>query len=206
MTQLPYQVVRSRIEPLPKLLANLRRVWSYRPAELSVFPNLSNPCTMAFHIPKSIPSSPTPCTFPHPSFLPHNLHYSHYYYRTRFTPISRRKLLRPQLHISNSSKSANSISDEDSKNNRQDSVEYVEVFGIGSRKDAILDFCLNSPFLSPALRFWNIVVKDSTKVQLQQRLSNQGLFFELSGPLTLIHMHINYREFFDFFDSLEMIE
>ncbi|XP_027150949.1 protein ACCUMULATION AND REPLICATION OF CHLOROPLASTS 3 isoform X2 [Coffea eugenioides] len=140
---------------------------------------------MAFHIPKSIPSSPTPCTFPHPSFLPHNLHYSHYYYRTRFTPISRRKLLRPQLHISNSSKSANSISDEDSKNNRQDSVEYVEVFGIGSRKDAILDFCLNSPFLSPALRFWNIVVKDSTKVQLQQRLSNQDINPLVEAPAQL---------------------
>lgn len=33
-------------------------------------------------------------------------------------------------------------------------IEHVEVFAIGSRKDAVLDFCLNSPYLSPALRFW----------------------------------------------------
>ncbi|PON82512.1 Tubulin/FtsZ, GTPase domain containing protein [Trema orientale] len=48
--------------------------------------------------------------------------------------------------------------------------EMVEVIAIGSRKDAILNFCLDSPFQSPSLRFWNIVVKDSTNVQLQQRI------------------------------------
>ncbi|KAF3678821.1 hypothetical protein FXO37_04202 [Capsicum annuum] len=31
--------------------------------------------------------------------------------------------------------------------------DFVEVFGIGSRKDALLDFCLASPSLSTALRF-----------------------------------------------------
>lgn len=46
----------------------------------------------------------------------------------------------------------------------------VEVVGIGSRKDAVLDFCLRSPSLSRRLRFWNIVAEETCKVQLQQRL------------------------------------
>lgn len=32
--------------------------------------------------------------------------------------------------------------------------ERVEVIALGSRKDAVLDFCSASPFLSPVLRFW----------------------------------------------------
>jgi len=32
--------------------------------------------------------------------------------------------------------------------------EFVEVIGIGSRKDAVLDFCLDSPFKSSSMRFW----------------------------------------------------
>ncbi|XP_022850956.1 protein ACCUMULATION AND REPLICATION OF CHLOROPLASTS 3 isoform X2 [Olea europaea var. sylvestris] len=51
--------------------------------------------------------------------------------------------------------------------------EYVEVIGIGSRTDAALDFCSGSPILSPTLRFWNILGKDSMKVQLKQRFSTQ---------------------------------
>ncbi|XP_071716054.1 protein ACCUMULATION AND REPLICATION OF CHLOROPLASTS 3, chloroplastic-like [Rutidosis leptorrhynchoides] len=48
--------------------------------------------------------------------------------------------------------------------------EIVEVIGIGSRKDSVLDFCLRSPFISPLLRFWNIIVEETRKVQLHQRL------------------------------------
>ncbi|KAK7280560.1 hypothetical protein RJT34_25624 [Clitoria ternatea] len=47
--------------------------------------------------------------------------------------------------------------------------DFVEVIGIGSRKDATLDFCLNSPFQLPSLRFWNILMKEPQEVQLQQR-------------------------------------
>lgn len=32
--------------------------------------------------------------------------------------------------------------------------DFVEVIGIGSRKDAVLDFCLSSPFKSSSMRFW----------------------------------------------------
>ncbi|GJR97515.1 protein accumulation and replication of chloroplasts 3 isoform X1 [Tanacetum coccineum] len=46
----------------------------------------------------------------------------------------------------------------------------VEVIGIGSRKDALLDFCLASNSVSQRLRFWSIVVEESSKVRLQQRL------------------------------------
>ncbi|TKY50766.1 ACCUMULATION AND REPLICATION OF CHLOROPLASTS 3 [Spatholobus suberectus] len=47
--------------------------------------------------------------------------------------------------------------------------DFVEVIGIGSRKDAVFDFCFNSPFQLPSLRFWNILMKESQEVQLQQR-------------------------------------
>ncbi|KAM3324757.1 protein ACCUMULATION AND REPLICATION OF CHLOROPLASTS 3, chloroplastic isoform X2 [Capsicum chacoense] len=53
--------------------------------------------------------------------------------------------------------------------------DFVEVFGIGSRKDALLDFCLASPSLSTALRFWNILVKDSEKVLLQEKVSAEDV-------------------------------
>ncbi|GJU53208.1 protein accumulation and replication of chloroplasts 3 isoform X1 [Tanacetum coccineum] len=46
----------------------------------------------------------------------------------------------------------------------------VEVIGIGSRKDALLDFCLASNSVSQRLRFWNIVVEENSKARLQQRL------------------------------------
>ncbi|CAJ1977609.1 unnamed protein product [Sphenostylis stenocarpa] len=32
--------------------------------------------------------------------------------------------------------------------------DFVEVIGIGSRKDAVFDFCLSAPFRWPSLRFW----------------------------------------------------
>ncbi|KAL7240051.1 hypothetical protein ACSBR2_005836 [Camellia fascicularis] len=61
------------------------------------------------------------------------------------------------------------------QNSFQDSPQFVEVIGIGSRKDAVLDFCLDSPFLSSSSRFWNILIKDSMKVQLQQRFSGKDI-------------------------------
>ncbi|KAK4380550.1 hypothetical protein RND71_002412 [Anisodus tanguticus] len=54
-------------------------------------------------------------------------------------------------------------------------IGFVEVFGIGSRKDTLLEFCLDSPSLSSALRFWNILVKDSEKVLLQEKLPTEDV-------------------------------
>ncbi|KAL1556488.1 protein ACCUMULATION AND REPLICATION OF CHLOROPLASTS 3-like isoform X1 [Salvia divinorum] len=51
--------------------------------------------------------------------------------------------------------------------------ESVEVIMVGSRKDALLDFCSGSPFLSPVLRFWNVLGHDSEQVQLQQRFTSK---------------------------------
>ncbi|KAK4264122.1 hypothetical protein QN277_029454 [Acacia crassicarpa] len=45
----------------------------------------------------------------------------------------------------------------------------IDVIGMGSRKDGVVDFCLNSPFQLSSLRFWNILVKESEEVQLQLR-------------------------------------
>ncbi|GAV79662.1 MORN domain-containing protein [Cephalotus follicularis] len=79
------------------------------------------------------------------------------------------------LIISRAEKDHPSFSSLDKKlNNAQsgeircEESEFVQVIGIGSRKDALFDFCLSSP-LSSFLRFWNIVVQDSLNVQLRQR-------------------------------------
>ncbi|KAK4842089.1 hypothetical protein QYF36_015554 [Acer negundo] len=59
---------------------------------------------------------------------------------------------------------------------RQTDSKYVEVIGIGSRKDAVLDFCFDSPlYSSSSLRFWNILMKDSSNAQLQQRFLGKDL-------------------------------
>ncbi|XP_065856793.1 protein ACCUMULATION AND REPLICATION OF CHLOROPLASTS 3, chloroplastic isoform X2 [Euphorbia lathyris] len=54
--------------------------------------------------------------------------------------------------------------------------QFVEVIGVGSRKDAVLDFCSDSHFeLSSSLRFWNIHAIDPLNVQLQERVFRQDL-------------------------------
>ncbi|XP_055819141.1 protein ACCUMULATION AND REPLICATION OF CHLOROPLASTS 3, chloroplastic isoform X1 [Solanum dulcamara] len=67
------------------------------------------------------------------------------------------------------------IEEADGLKNVWEETEFVEVFGIGSRKDALLEFCLASPSLSPALRFWNILVKDSEKVLLQEKVPTEDV-------------------------------
>ncbi|KAL2541335.1 Protein ACCUMULATION AND REPLICATION OF CHLOROPLASTS 3 [Abeliophyllum distichum] len=66
-----------------------------------------------------------------------------------------------------------SLAEFNKSNSIWEESEYVEVIGIGSRTDAVLDFCSGSPNISPTLRFWNILRKDSIKVQLKQRFSTQ---------------------------------
>lgn len=39
---------------------------------------------------------------------------------------------------------------------QNDSEKFVEVIGIGSKKDSLLDLCLESPFNSSSLRFWYV--------------------------------------------------
>ncbi|CAA6663126.1 unnamed protein product [Spirodela intermedia] len=50
----------------------------------------------------------------------------------------------------------------------------VDVIAIGSRKDAFIDFCLDSPLVnSSGARFWTIRTRDSLRVQLSQRFSGK---------------------------------
>lgn len=86
---------------------------------------------------------------------------------------------KPVLRITMSSGRDYSLNGfDDSEGNGEDiwgDSDAVEVIGIGSRKDAVLDFCLGSPFKSSSMRFWSILTKDSTKVHLQQRILKQDL-------------------------------
>ncbi|KAH0990834.1 hypothetical protein GBA52_002317 [Prunus armeniaca] len=64
--------------------------------------------------------------------------------------------------------------------------EFVEVVGIGSRKDAVLDFCLESPFQFSSLRFWQILIKDPLIVQLQRRIFGKDATpMNFEAPLSL---------------------
>ncbi|KAM0019746.1 putative tubulin/FtsZ, GTPase domain-containing protein [Helianthus debilis subsp. tardiflorus] len=95
---------------------------------------------------------------------------------------------RLRLIESSSSKHSSSSSILNRERIISEETGIVEVIGIGSRKDAVLDFCLQSLSLSRRLRFWymwilelcvhmltvlvqmNIIVEETSKVQLQQRL------------------------------------
>ncbi|XP_078440146.1 GTP binding protein [Wolffia australiana] len=63
----------------------------------------------------------------------------------------------------------------------------VDVIAIGSRKEAFIDFCLNSSFgTSSGVRFWTMNTRDSSKVQLSQRGSEKdALQRTLEFPLLL---------------------
>ncbi|KAF8759302.1 hypothetical protein HU200_010340 [Digitaria exilis] len=66
-------------------------------------------------------------------------------------------------------------------------TEPVEVVGVGSRKDAVLDFCLGSRTLSSTpIRFWTVNVMDNSRVQLIQKgHGTDAVFRDLEPPLYL---------------------
>ncbi|KAL6655064.1 hypothetical protein ACP70R_005890 [Stipagrostis hirtigluma subsp. patula] len=65
--------------------------------------------------------------------------------------------------------------------------EPVEVVGVGSRKDAVIDFCLGSRTLaSTPIRFWTVHVMDNSKIQLIQKgHGTDTAFRDLEPPLFL---------------------
>ncbi|KAL6844590.1 hypothetical protein ACP4OV_025249 [Aristida adscensionis] len=65
--------------------------------------------------------------------------------------------------------------------------EPVEVVGVGSRKDAVIDFCLGSRTLaSTPIRFWTVHVMDNSRVQLIQKgHGTDTVFKDLEPPLFL---------------------
>ncbi|CAN6218677.1 unnamed protein product [Urochloa humidicola] len=66
-------------------------------------------------------------------------------------------------------------------------TEPVEVVGVGSRKDAVIDFCLGSRTLSSTpIRFWTVHVMDNSRVQLIQKgHGTDAVFRDLEPPLFL---------------------
>ncbi|KAJ4960213.1 hypothetical protein NE237_020123 [Protea cynaroides] len=66
-----------------------------------------------------------------------------------------------------------------------DSTKSIEVIAIGSRKDAVIDFCLESPFQSSSPRFWNIILKDSVNMQLLQRSIGGIVLRNVEGSISM---------------------
>ncbi|KAG2242584.1 hypothetical protein Bca52824_095575 [Brassica carinata] len=65
-------------------------------------------------------------------------------------------------------------------------AEFIEVLVIGSRKESIMDSCLDSPFPSLPLRFWSISRDSSGDSVLQQRLHHQDNVSKSMNPIELI--------------------
>ncbi|XP_010471599.1 PREDICTED: protein ACCUMULATION AND REPLICATION OF CHLOROPLASTS 3-like [Camelina sativa] len=65
-------------------------------------------------------------------------------------------------------------------------AEFIEVVVIGSRKESIIDSCLDSPFPSLPLRFWSISKDSSGDFVLQQRLNQQDNVSKTLNPVELI--------------------
>lgn len=62
--------------------------------------------------------------------------------------------------------------------------QTVEVIGIGSRIDSVLDFCLSSSSTSPPLRFWNVIRRESSRGQLRQRVLEKDDYLNIAeAPL-----------------------
>ncbi|GLT96795.1 hypothetical protein SLE2022_143940 [Rubroshorea leprosula] len=57
----------------------------------------------------------------------------------------------------------------------QGDYEFVEVIAIGSRRDAVLEFCFDSPFQLASLRFWSVLMNDALNMQLEQKLCRKDL-------------------------------
>jgi hypothetical protein len=66
------------------------------------------------------------------------------------------------------------------------SDEFIEVLVIGSRKESIMDSCLDSPFPSLPLRFWSISKDSSGGLVLQQRLNHQDNALKTMNPIELL--------------------
>ncbi|KAL1216692.1 Protein ACCUMULATION AND REPLICATION OF CHLOROPLASTS 3 [Cardamine amara subsp. amara] len=67
-----------------------------------------------------------------------------------------------------------------------DGAEFIEVVVIGSRKESIMDSCLDSPFLSVPLRFWSISKDSSGDLVLQQRLNQEDNVSKTMNPMELL--------------------
>ncbi|KAL9229471.1 hypothetical protein vseg_004934 [Gypsophila vaccaria] len=98
----------------------------------------------------------------------HNFHH----YHPKFRPNFNTKPLKI-LRCSPLNNDCNNNTNNNESNNFDefwDDCNIVEVIGIGSRVDSVLDFCLqSSPSSTDSLRFWNVVKGESLRGQLRQR-------------------------------------
>ncbi|KAG5531931.1 hypothetical protein RHGRI_026514 [Rhododendron griersonianum] len=145
---------------------------------------------MELHISTSLHKFPYPSLHPHsPKRLFFTSHLFHgFNFPTRLKPNSRtlRFALCSEKDSSPNGSPFRENQEEGGRSSREDSG-FVEVIGIGSRKDAVLDFCLDSPSLWPSLRFWDIFFEDSLKVQLQQRYPGKDVTPDiLEAPSVLL--------------------
>ncbi|XP_058183790.1 protein ACCUMULATION AND REPLICATION OF CHLOROPLASTS 3, chloroplastic isoform X4 [Rhododendron vialii] len=145
---------------------------------------------MELHISTGLHKFPYPSLHPHsPKRLFFTSHLFHgFNFPTRLKPNSRtlRFALCSEKDSSPNGSPFRENREEGGRSSREDSG-FVEVIGIGSRKDAVLDFCLDSPSLWPSLRFWDIFFEDSLKVQLQQRYPGKDVTLGiLEAPSVLL--------------------
>ncbi|XP_021856013.2 protein ACCUMULATION AND REPLICATION OF CHLOROPLASTS 3, chloroplastic isoform X2 [Spinacia oleracea] len=108
-----------------------------------------------------------------PSNHQFNCSSSTFHHHIRFLKSSA-KFKRESFHISYySSPSLQNRCNSDAIDSTSDiwtDSQFVEVIGIGSRVDSILDFCLSSSSTSSSLRFWNVIRSESSRGQLRQRI------------------------------------
>ncbi|KAL2906942.1 Protein ACCUMULATION AND REPLICATION OF CHLOROPLASTS 3 [Bienertia sinuspersici] len=130
-----------------------------------------------------------------PSNYPFNCATFFHNHRIRFLNSSincKRNSFRSCCSSSSSLKDRNN-----SDTNRTDSTvdvwtdsHFVEVIGIGSRVDSVLDFCLSSPSTSHPLRFWNVVRGEQSRGLLRQRVINKDAYPNIvKAPLDQ-HLHL----------------
>ncbi|XP_023769626.1 protein ACCUMULATION AND REPLICATION OF CHLOROPLASTS 3, chloroplastic isoform X2 [Lactuca sativa] len=112
----------------------------------------------------------SPSLFPKRSFDGHCKYHCRFPLRRLQFSSNSKRLRRIKSSFDKHSSSSTPILSRERALNLWEETEVVEVIGIGSRKDAVLDFCLRSSSLSRRLRFWNIIVEEAFKVQLQQRI------------------------------------
>ncbi|GMH23941.1 hypothetical protein Nepgr_025784 [Nepenthes gracilis] len=112
--------------------------------------------------------SPPPCgtsLSPQPSINDFNARFLHQ--KTGLGPLKCGRGRLP-MHIS-ATRNEGSGGKVDADNDTWRESECVEVIGIGSRVDSVLDFCIGSQSNSHSLRYWNVIEGDSLKGRLQER-------------------------------------
>ncbi|KAI8538670.1 hypothetical protein RHMOL_Rhmol09G0122600 [Rhododendron molle] len=149
---------------------------------------------MELHISTSLHKFPFPSFHRHsPKRLFFTSHLLHgFNFPTRLEPNSRtlRFALCSEKDSSPNGSPFRENREEGGRSSREDSG-FVEVIGIGSRKDAILDFCLDSPSLWPSLRFWKTESNLETEHSVSESRRDMGKYMrkpEITGDVAVMEI------------------